>query len=86
QLPEIDEDFAIDAGFDSVQELREDLAARKAIELVAERANPISVAQAQAREQLWTPGQEPAPEGAVAGGAATGGGKLWTPGDGGAGS
>jgi trigger factor len=69
-----------------LEELREDLAARKAIELIAERSNPISVAQAQAREQLWTPGQEPAPEGAVAGGAATGAGKLWTPGDGGAGS
>ncbi|HTA35803.1 MAG TPA: trigger factor, partial [Solirubrobacteraceae bacterium] len=52
-----------------LDELREDLAARKAIELIAERAEPISVEQAQAREQLWTPGQEPAPEGAVAGGA-----------------
>jgi trigger factor len=69
-----------------LEELREDLAARKAIELIAERARPISVAQAQAREQLWTPEKEPAPEGAVAGGAAAAGGKLWTPGDGGAGS
>jgi trigger factor len=69
-----------------LEELREDLAARKAIELIAERAQPISVAQAQAREQLWTPEKEPAPEGAVAGGAAAAGGKLWTPGDGGAAS
>jgi hypothetical protein len=69
-----------------LDELREDLAARKAIELIAERAKPITVAQAQAREQLWTPGQEPEGEAAVAGGAAAAGGKLWTPGDGGAGS
>jgi trigger factor len=69
-----------------LDELREDLAARKAIELIAERAKPITVAQAQAREQLWTPGQEGEPEPAAAGGAAAPGGKLWTPGDGGAGS
>ena len=40
-----------------LEELREDLAARMAVELIAERAKPISVAQAQAREQLWTPDQ-----------------------------
>src|SRR5207245_11160247 len=28
QLPELDEDFAIDAGFDSLEELREDIRAR----------------------------------------------------------
>ena len=45
-----------------LEELREDLAARQAVELVAERAKPISVEQAQARDALWTPGQgrEPA--------------------------
>ena len=37
--------------------VREDLAARKAVELIAAQATPISVAQAQAREELWTPGQ-----------------------------
>jgi trigger factor len=66
-----------------LEELREDLAARKAIELIAERAKPISVAQAQAREQLWTPGLKDEPEPA---GAAPAGGKLWTPADRGAGS
>ncbi len=69
-----------------LEELREDLAARKAIELIAERAKPISVAQAQAREQLWTPGQGEEPERAVPAGAAQAGGKLWTPTDRGAGS
>lgn len=60
-----------------LEELREDLAARIAIEQLAERAKPISVAQAQAREQLWTPGQE----GAAKSGEAKAGGKLWTPTD-----
>ena len=41
-----------------LEELREDLAARQAIDLIAERAKPIPLAQAQAREQLWTPGGE----------------------------
>ena len=63
-----------------VEELRDDLAARLAIELIAERAKPISVAQAEAREQLWTPGQEdeqqPVGSGAAAAAPA---GKLWTP-------
>ena len=46
----------------------EDLAARKAVDLIAETAKPISVAKAQARERLWTPAAgEPAP------------GELWTP-------
>jgi trigger factor len=38
-----------------LQELREDLAARQAIDLIAASAKPIPVEQAQAREQLWTP-------------------------------
>jgi trigger factor len=62
-----------------LEELREDLAARQAIELVAERAKPISVGQAQARDALWTPGQDAEPQEAVAGGAGAGSGKLWTP-------
>ena len=41
-----------------LEEVREDLAARQAVELVAEHAKPISVEQAAAREQLWTPEQE----------------------------
>jgi trigger factor len=62
-----------------LEELREDLAARMAVELIAERAKPISVAQAQARDALWTPGQEAEPEGAVAGASAPSTAKLWTP-------
>ena len=60
--------------------MREDLAARQAIDLIAARAKPIPLAQAQAREQLWTPGKE-----AAAGGAGEAApskpGRLWTPTD-----
>jgi len=59
-----------------LEEVREDLAARQAVELVAERARPISVGQAQAREQLWTPEQEQAEKSGD--GAAEPAG-LWTP-------
>jgi trigger factor len=60
-----------------LEDVREDLAARQAVEWVAERAKPISVEQAQAREQLWTPEQaevEKAGDGAAAEPAG-----LWTP-------
>jgi trigger factor len=63
-------------GAGRLEEVREDLAARKAVELVAERSTPISVEQAQAREQLWTPEQEVAK--APGDGAAEPAG-LWTP-------
>jgi hypothetical protein len=36
--------------------VREDLAARQAVELIAEQAKPISPELAHAREKLWTPG------------------------------
>ncbi len=70
-----------------MQELREDLAARQAVELISERAVPIPLEQARAREQLWTPEREGAAAGAgVAAGAGAGkaaglAGGLWTPGD-----
>lgn len=38
-----------------LDDVREDLAARKAVELIAARATPIPMAQAEARERLWTP-------------------------------
>ena len=38
--------------------LKEDLAQRRALDLVAESAKPIAVEQAQAREKLWTPGSD----------------------------
>jgi trigger factor len=61
-----------------VDEVREDLAARQAIDLVAAATKPIPLAQAQAREQLWTPGGEETTAGATsepAGAPA----RLWTP-------
>ena len=39
-----------------LDDLAEELAARRAIDLIAEEAKPISAGQAKAREQLWTPG------------------------------
>jgi trigger factor len=66
-------------------ELREDLAARLAMELIAREAKPIALEQAQAREQLWTPEKERA-ERARAEGASGAepdalqeAGGLWTP-------
>ncbi|HEV3001251.1 MAG TPA: trigger factor [Solirubrobacteraceae bacterium] len=55
--------------------VKEDLAARKALDLVAEHAKAIPVEQAQARDKLWTPEKEASE--AAAGGAS---GRLWTPG------
>jgi trigger factor len=54
-----------------IDAVKDDLAQRKALDLVADSAKPITVEQAQAREKLWTPGREE-----------TGGssGQLWTPG------
>jgi trigger factor len=49
--------------------LREDIAMRKAVDLVVEHAKPIPVEQAKAREKLWTPEKE---KGAA--------GQIWTPG------
>jgi trigger factor len=51
--------------------LRDDIAMRKAVDLLVESAKPIPVEQAAAREKLWTPEKERAAEGA---------GELWTPG------
>jgi trigger factor len=50
--------------------VRDDIRVRKAIEVVAEAATPIPVAQAEAREQLWTPEKDREAKGG-----------LWTPGD-----
>ena len=52
--------------------IREDLRIRKAVEVVAESAKPIPLAQAEAREALWTPDKE-----------RTSAEGLWTPGIGG---
>ncbi len=51
--------------------LREDIAMRKAVDILVEHAKPIAVEQAQAREELWTPEKEAGSEPSK---------KLWTPG------
>jgi trigger factor len=50
--------------------IRDDIRFRKAIDLVAEAAEPIPLEQAEAREQIWTPEKERKETGS-----------LWTPGD-----
>ncbi len=69
-----------------LEELREDLAARQAIDLIVERAVPIGLEQAHAREKLWTPERGGADAGVGAGAGAGAGegeagspGELWTP-------
>lgn len=56
-----------DGGRDAM--VREDIRIRKAIDLVAEAAEPIPLEQAEARERLWTPEKEREEAGS-----------LWTPG------
>lgn len=61
--------------------LREDIATRKAVDLVAERAKAIPIERAEAREKLWSPDKGPAGDpskGDEEESAAPG--KLWTPG------
>jgi trigger factor len=50
--------------------LREDIAMRKALDVLVENATPITVEQAEARGKIWTPDQEKD----------EGDQKLWTPG------
>jgi trigger factor len=47
-----------------------ELSQRKALDLLADSAKPITVAQAQARDKLWTPGAESGERPS----------QLWTPG------
>jgi trigger factor len=64
-----------------MDEVREDLAARQAIDLVAAAAKPIPPAQAQAREQLWTPekAQQTAALATAPGDSGDAPARLWTP-------
>jgi trigger factor len=55
-----------------LESLKQDLAQRKAIDLVATSAKPISIEQARARDKLWTPGDSER-----AGSGSTG--QIWTP-------
>jgi trigger factor len=59
--------------------LREDIAMRRAVDVLVDSATAIPEERARAREALWTPdkGEPEAKEGAGAGG---GGRRLWTPG------
>jgi trigger factor len=74
-----------------LEELREELAARQAVDLIARESKPIAAERAEARAKLWTPEQEssdgsggPSPaSGAAASGSAQGAAapkRLWTPG------
>jgi trigger factor len=58
-----------------LEAVREDLAARQAVELIATEAKPIPIEQAQAREKLWTPESEQDEQGTTETAAA----RLWTP-------
>jgi len=54
-----------------IDEVRDEVASRQALELVVREAKPIGVEQAQAREKLWTPGKDRGERET---------GRLWTPG------
>ncbi|MFL5864317.1 MAG: trigger factor [Solirubrobacteraceae bacterium] len=54
-----------------LEELRDEVAASKAAELLVREATPITVEQAKARQKLWTPGKEDPEPGSA---------QLWTPG------
>ena len=61
--------------------LRDEVRLRMAADVVAESATPIPVAQAAAREQIWTPDkEEPGESTAAPGPEEPEPGKLWTPG------
>ncbi|HEY7891326.1 MAG TPA: trigger factor [Solirubrobacteraceae bacterium] len=55
-----------------MEELREDLAAQQAVELLAKEAKPVSIERVEAREKIWTPESEEPQSAAASGG-------LWTP-------
>jgi trigger factor len=64
-----------------LEEVREDLAARQAVELLAAEAKPISVGQAEARERIWTPEKDEEQHEVAGAGAGPAAGRLWTPTD-----
>jgi trigger factor len=65
--------------------LRQDMRLKKAVDLIVAGTNPIPMAQAEAREKLWTPEDEAASESGIVTPGTAGkdapAGKLWTPGD-----
>ncbi len=68
-------------GAGRLEEVREDLAAREAIDAISAAAKPIPLAQAEAREKLWTPEKEvpPTREHATSVEGPAEAGRLWTP-------
>jgi trigger factor len=52
--------------------VRDDIALRKAVDVIVDHAKPIPVEQAKAREKLWTPGKDEREEQR---------GEIWTPGN-----
>jgi trigger factor len=63
-----------------LEEAREDLAARQAIDAIAAAAKPIPLEQAQAREKLWTPAKAQQSSAALSeAGPAQAPAQLWTP-------
>jgi trigger factor len=69
----VDEVFEELRKSDRLERIREEVANRQALDLLIREARPITVEQAKAREDLWTPEKENDP-------AAPGPGQLWTPG------
>jgi len=57
--------------------LREDIAMRKAVDLIVEHAKPIPAAQAEARGKLWTPEDDEKEKQKEKDAKA---GEIWTPG------
>ncbi|HEX9481796.1 MAG TPA: trigger factor [Solirubrobacteraceae bacterium] len=65
-------------GAGRLEDVREDLAAREAIDVISAAAKPIPLAQAEAREKLWTPGKDDPASGSSVEGSEQAG-RLWTP-------
>lgn len=61
-----------------LEDVREEVAARQATDLIAAAAKPIPIARAQAREALWTP-EKAASAPAAPAGTAEAPDRLWTP-------
>ena len=64
---------------DRLDQLSDDVAARQALERLVASATPISVAEAQAKDALWTPEKESAQSGSASGSGRSSS-ELWTPG------
>jgi trigger factor len=66
---QVDKLFEELAKADRLERIREEVANRQALEMLVKSAKPITVEQAKAREELWTPDKERGESG-----------QIWTPG------